>query len=141
MFISKEKFDALKAAHDAMAAERKQITEALALTAEATTEDVLAAIESVETTAGSEAKAKQKTAEDAIAKVATSLDDLGSSVKEATTPEAKVEAVRAILAAKPGATATEVKTEKDKIESGDGVDWDAINKLPHNIEADKNIIK
>jgi seryl-tRNA synthetase len=147
MFISKEKFDALQTAHDNLVAERKQITEALALKPEATTEDILTSISKAGEEAvnaanqkATEAESKFNNTKDAITKVNTSLDELGASVKEAVTTEAKIEAVRTLLAAKPGASQT-TTTAKDTNPKDGGVDQETIDNLPHNREYDANQAK
>jgi len=144
MFITKEKFDALQTAHDNLVAERKQITEALALKEEAKTEEVLTAIENAGSEAVAEAEqkikdaeSKLKTAQDALAKVNGSLDELGATVKEAKDTTAKIEAVRILLAAKPGTSTTSV-TAKDSDPKLNEIDQETIDNLPHNREFDSN---
>lgn len=71
----------------------------------------------------------------------TAFDTLDATVASATTPEAKLEAVKALLAKKPGVKAEGASTDKDPEEKGsaDGVDWETLNNLPHMKEAAKFI--
>ena len=59
------------------------------------------------------------------------------TIASAATPEAKVQAIRTLLAAKPGAAPSQNLGGDDPIT--DEVDWDAINNLPHNKAVDANI--
>ena len=63
------------------------------------------------------------------------MDELEESVKAAETPEEKVQAIRSLLAAKPGANPSNPKSEDDLKHSGE-VDWDTIDGLPHNKNID-----
>lgn len=84
-----------------------------------------------------DAKAAQKTAEDNLSEVTTELNDLGEDVQNAEGHTAKVEAVRTMLAAKPGSTTSNADTKKDEFENTSGVDQETIDNLPHNKEADQ----
>ena len=140
MFITKDKFDALLLQLTNAQAARKEILTALSLTEEATNEDALTAIQSLQTTLTDSETALQSS-KDSHTALVTSLDDLGATVKAAADPTAKVEAVRVLLAAKPGSAVTEVKTAEDKIDLKEGgVDWKTIDQLPHNREADQNLV-
>jgi len=56
------------------------------------------------------------------------FETLDASVKEAKTPEEKVNAIRTLLAAKPGVQGQGILDEKDKdLDTKDEVDWEAIN--------------
>lgn len=67
------------------------------------------------------------------------FDGIDTTVAAAKTPEAKAEAIRALLAAKPGAKAEQNLDEEDpKGGSDTEEDWDAINNLPHNKAVDEN---
>ncbi len=70
-------------------------------------------------------------AESQLTSVVTSLDAMDNSVKEAKTTNEKLTAITALLAAKPGVKPSGVKSEEDKNQAADGVDWDAMNALPH----------
>lgn len=60
------------------------------------------------------------------------FDEIHPDVKAATTPEAKVAAIKAILATKPAAKpAGGASDEGDGGPSADGVDWDTLNSLSH----------
>ena len=79
------------------------------------------------------------TAETALVEATTKIDAIHPTVKAATTVEAKVAAINAELAKRPAA-----KIEKPAGGNGDVItdetDWDAINALPHNVAADKEVI-
>jgi len=49
----------------------------------------------------------------------------------ATTLEAKIEAIRLHMAAKPAVAPSGVQTKQDPVPSADGVDWATLNALPH----------
>ena len=137
MFISKEKFDALvlqlQTAQDA----RADVIAALGLVPEATNEEIQTAISSLKT-AGNDADTKLSAVKKEQSDLILVMDDLGATVKEAATPTEKVEAIRVLLAAKPGTSPTPTATTKDPILHEDGVKWDVINELPHNKEVDAN---
>lgn len=71
--------------------------------------------------------------------VLDALDGLGKPVKDASTVDAKITAVREIIASKPGANPT-VHQGGEGGAPNDGIDWDVINNLPHNREADKILL-
>jgi hypothetical protein len=140
MFISKEKFDALLLQLTNAQTARQEFLTALSLTEEATNEEALTAIQSLQTTI-TESETALQSSKDGITAVVNSLDDLGASVKEAADPIAKIEAVKVLLAAKPGSSATHIAPTEDNVflQNG-GPDWKTINELPHNKEADQNQI-
>lgn len=90
-------------------------------------------------TAKTDAENARKTAEDALTDAYAELDKIDDSVKEAKTLPEKIKAIKVKLAAKPGAEVTGTVTDEDKIRSGNGEDWDTIDSLPHNKEADANL--
>ncbi len=63
--------------------------------------------------------------------VMTSLDAIDPTIASATTIEAKIEAIRAHMAAKPAVAPSGVQTTHDATPSPDGVDWATLNSLPH----------
>jgi len=75
----------------------------------------------------------------ARAELSNSIDRFNAidrSIADAGSVEDKVNAIRALLAAKPGTQPEGTKdTEDPKTEKKD-VDWETIDKLPHNIEVD-----
>ena len=77
------------------------------------------------------AAAAKQTAETGYNNAVSSIDELNPCVKEAKTFEDKVLAIRAILASKPGVNAIGAQTNKDNNPTGDGVDWETLNALPH----------
>lgn len=91
------------------------------------------------------AVAERQTAETARADAETNLtnavaafDAIDATVAAAETPEAKAEAIRAILAAKPGAKIEGNLDSGDADKKVDEVDWEAIDNLPHNKAVDFN---
>ena len=85
------------------------------------------------------ANASLVTANTTLANAVAAFDAIDPTIAAAESPEAKAQAVRTLLAAKPG-----VKIEGNlEITDPAGkksteTDWEAINNLPHNIEVDKN---
>ncbi len=65
-----------------------------------------------------------------------SIDVIDESVAAATTLEEKVAAIKLLLSNAPGAPAPGTLREVDPHHKTGGVNWDVINKLPHNREAD-----
>lgn len=59
------------------------------------------------------------------------------SIASAETPEAKVQAIRTLLAAKPGTAPAGTLEEGDPTKNSE-VDWEAIDNLPHNKVVDEN---
>ncbi len=70
--------------------------------------------------------------------VLNALDEIDPKVKTVESAEEKINQVKSIIAAKPGTQAT-TNNAGDNNDT-DGVDWDAINNLPHNREADEVIL-
>ncbi len=88
-------------------------------------------------TAKETAEQARNTAETSLNNLTGELDSLHPDVKAAIDTAGKISAVKAQLAKRPG---TPPATPTGKEESGDvknDADWDAINNLPHNKEADK----
>lgn len=83
------------------------------------------------------AQRERDTARTDLTNAISSFDAIDPTIKEAETTEAKVQAIRTLLAAKPGAAPAGNLDKKDPVNSG--VDWEAIDNLPHNREADKNL--
>lgn len=86
------------------------------------------------------AQAAATTAQSERQTVMMAIDGIDTTVASAATPEAKVAAIIARLAAKPGASTTTHNGGDTNSPSADNVDWDAINKLPHNVAADNVIL-
>ena len=76
----------------------------------------------------------------AQATLATAYDPFNAidpTIAAAETPEAKAQAVRTLLAARPAIAAVQnIGQKSDEIQ--DNVDWEAIDKLPHNKAVDAN---
>ncbi|MCX6231119.1 MAG: S49 family peptidase [Bacteroidetes bacterium] len=70
-------------------------------------------------------------AESQLTNMITALDAIDNSVKEAKSSDDKINAVTALLAAKPGTAASGVQSKKDENISKDGVDWATLEALPH----------
>ncbi|MGV8828238.1 MAG: Clp protease ClpP [Breznakibacter sp.] len=83
-------------------------------------------------------KANATTAQNERNQVLNALDEIDPTVKAAQGHEAKVNAIKVKLAAKPGAAPTQNDGGDGK--TTDGVNWDVINSLPHNKEVDNNIL-
>jgi len=83
-------------------------------------------------TARTTAETERDTAVNERTAAVTAFDTLDATVAAATTPVAKLEAVKALLAKKPGVQASGTHTQKDpEGKSEDGVDWETLNGLPH----------
>lgn len=68
------------------------------------------------------------------------LDSIDESVSEAETDDAKIDQVRTLLSKVPGAPVPGIlHKHDDSLKPKDGVNWEVINKLPHNIELDRNL--
>ena len=65
------------------------------------------------------------------------FNTIDPAIASAVTPEAKVAAIRALLAARPVATPVQNLGQQDDITMKE-VDWEAINNLPHNKQVDLN---
>jgi len=83
------------------------------------------------------AKADMTAAQTERDSVLTALNEIDPTVAAAEGHAAKVTAVKAKLAAKPGKQPTGNGGGDGGSPSADGVDWDAINNLPHNQAADQ----
>lgn len=156
MFITKEKHQSVVDQLTAMQTQREAFMKALGLDVKAEDTAVLTAIQNtmeakvdaendLKTTNTAKEKAEKDlkaantakdTAETTIKEVTTALDDLGEPVAKAKSPTDKVEAVRVLLAEKPGKSNSAGDSKKDEI--NDDVDQKAIDSLPHNKEVDAN---
>lgn len=77
------------------------------------------------------------TAQASLASAFDPFNAIDPAIATAATPEAKVAAVRALLAARPAAAPVQALEQQDEIAT-DEVDWEAINNLEHNKQVDKN---
>lgn len=77
-------------------------------------------------------------AQAAAAAVIDPFNAIDSTIASATTPEAKVAAIRTLLAAKPGAAPVQTIGQVED-ETSDDTDWDTINSLEHNQLVDSNL--
>ncbi len=107
-----------------------------------TAEDALQVAEQAKTDA-EEAKAKaeqeKETAETNLANATSAFDAIGETIAAANSPEEKAEAIRTLLAAKPGVKpAGNLQGNDDTSKTSEEVDWEAINNLPHNKAVDNN---
>jgi ATP-dependent protease ClpP protease subunit len=88
----------------------------------------------------STAKADLVTAQQSLNEVTASLDEIDPTVASAAEPQAKVVAVKAKMASLPASIPTAViPSANGGATAADGPDWETINQLPHNQEADRNI--
>jgi ATP-dependent protease ClpP protease subunit len=87
--------------------------------------------------AAAQITSERDTAQNDLSTVVDSLDEFDATVKEAKTNDEKVAAVRTLLAAKPGDNAAGIKGGDKNNGKKDDVDWEAIDNLPHNQEADE----
>lgn len=70
----------------------------------------------------------------------TLLNSLDESVVSVETADAKIEQVRSLLSKVPGAPVPGILNKHDDPgKPKDNVNWEVINKLPHNIELDRNL--
>lgn len=80
--------------------------------------------------------AERDTARTELTNALDPFNAIDPTIASAQTPEAKVQAIRTLLAAKPGTQAIGNLGETDNIT--DEVDWEAIDNLPHNKAVDAN---
>lgn len=86
-------------------------------------------------TAADRSETDRQQAETSLGNAMTALNAIDTTVASAATIGEKVTAIQAVIAKKPGATASTPKGEKDKAQ--DTTDWDTIDNLPHNKEVDE----
>ena len=79
------------------------------------------------------------TAQETLAAAYDPFNAIDPTVAAAATPEAKAEAVRTLLAARPAAAPVLNLGTQDEIITDQEVDWEAINNLPHNRFVDENL--
>ena len=85
------------------------------------------------------ANAELATAQTTLANATTAFDAIDPTIAAAESPEAKAEAVRTLLAAKPGVKIEGILDITDPAaKTSTETDWEAINNLPHNKEVDEN---
>ena len=84
------------------------------------------------------ATASLGTAQATIAAAYDPFNGIDPTVAAAETPQAKAEAVRTLLAARPAVNPVQNLGTQDEINTDPEVDWDAINNLEHNKLVDKN---
>lgn len=75
-------------------------------------------------------------AEKNLNEVVTGLNEIHPDVEKAENNKDKVQAVKTIIAEKPGDKPVGNQSTGDDKDSPDSVNWDAMDKLPHNKEAD-----
>ncbi len=73
-----------------------------------------------------------------LANAVNAFDAIDESIAQAQTAEQKVEALRNLLASKPGVNPEGNHDSKDSDATGPEEDWDTINNLPHNKSVDSN---
>ena len=84
------------------------------------------------------AKAAQAEAEKQLKNTTTSIDAIDGTITTAKTMDEKIVAIRTLLASQPGVKAEGNRDNSDPEAGKPGdVDWEIINKLPHNQEVDQ----
>lgn len=78
--------------------------------------------------------AERDTARTMRANLLAAFSAIDPTIADAKTPEAKAKAIRALLAAKPGAN-----SENQDIKNAGEEDWKTINELAHNKAVDENL--
>jgi ATP-dependent protease ClpP protease subunit len=87
------------------------------------------------------AEMAKTTAENTLTDVLNKIDAIDPSIKAAVDADAKITAIRAKLAERPGKQPETPQGGASKNDTPqDKVDWDAIDKLPHNQAVDTEII-
>ena len=85
------------------------------------------------------ANASLVTANTTLTNAVAVFDAIDPTIAGAESPEAKAQAVRTLLAAKPGVKIEgNLEITDPAAKKSTETDWEAINNLPHNIEVDKN---
>lgn len=84
------------------------------------------------------ATATLATAQASLAAAYDPFNAIDPTVASAETPAAKAEAVRTLLAARPGSTPLQNLGGADTIVTDTEADWETINNLPHNKNVDAN---
>jgi protease-4 len=81
---------------------------------------------------------ERDTAQSAITAAYDPFNAIDPAVASATTVEAKAEAIRTLLATRPGSKVIQNLGTKDEIKTDPSADWEVINNLPHNKQVDAN---
>ena len=85
------------------------------------------------------ASASLAAAKTSLANAVAAFNEIDPTIAAAESPEAKAQAVRTLLAAKPGVKIEgNLETSDPSAKKSTETDWEAINNLPHNIEVDEN---
>jgi len=84
-----------------------------------------------------DAIAADETSRALLASVYDPFNAIDPTVLAAVTPDAKVEAIRILLASRPAVAAIQNLAAHDEIKTEE-VDWNTINNLPHNKQVDIN---
>ena len=128
VFLNEEQLESI----DSQIAQIDTLTQEHASVVEGLTAQVAAATQTV-----TEITAERDTARTELAGVIDPFNAIDPTIAIAATPEEKVQAIRTLLAAKPGVAPAQNLGEEDPVL--DGADWDMINSLPHNKQVDANI--
>ncbi len=83
---------------------------------------------------------ERDTAQTNMSNFTNDVDAIDATVKAAATPEAKVTAIKAKLALRPAQQPSAQQGNGGEGSVTDTVDWDEMDKLPHNIAADKEYV-
>jgi protease-4 len=85
------------------------------------------------------ATASLAAAQTSLANAFAAFNEIDPTIAAAESPEGKAQAVRTLLAAKPGVKIEgNLETSDPSAKKSTETDWEAINNLPHNIEVDEN---
>ncbi len=109
--------------------ERETLSDQLTA-ANAELETLKAQLAEKETQAGELSQKADQTAKEKE-NIINSINAIHADIQKAETPEDKANAIRTLLAAKPGSKPVGNLSEGDDKKSPDGVDWDTLNSLPH----------
>ena len=82
------------------------------------------------------AVAERDTARTELTNAFNPFDAIDPAIANAQTPEAKAQAIRALLSKKPSVQPSGNQDSSDPV--SDGIEWDVINNLPHNKQVDQN---
>jgi len=129
--------DALESADEAVSLNKEQLE--LVEGALLQNDQAVAAARTEAETRMDAANASLVTAETSLSNAVAAFDAIDPTIAAAESPEAKAQAVRTLLAAKPGVKIEgNLEITDPAAKKSTETDWEAINNLPHNIEVDEN---
>jgi protease-4 len=129
--------DALESADEAVSLNEEQLE--LVESALLQNDQAVAAARTEAETQRDAANAELAIAQTSLANAVAAFDAIDPTIAVAESPEAKAQAVRTLLAAKPGVKIEgNLEITDPAAKKSTETDWEAINNLPHNIEVDEN---